>query len=93
VVFFNNMTLVLERYFVRRVRIVIGKECNPLSEVELICDPLMNNVGILCGNTVIKYIPDQSIVKPNIGDQIHLTAEELDLALSSVLCRVAGRFL
>ena len=41
--FFNNMTLVLDRYFVHRLRIVTGKDSNPLNEVELLSDSLMNN--------------------------------------------------
>lgn len=30
--FFNNMTLVLDRYFVHRLRMVTGKDANPLNE-------------------------------------------------------------
>jgi hypothetical protein len=76
--FFNNLTLVLDRYYVHRLRMVTGKDGNPLNEVELICDSLMNNDGILRGKNVIKYIPDQSVVKQNIGDKIRLTAEEFE---------------
>jgi hypothetical protein len=32
---FNNMILVLDRNFVHRLRMVIGKDGNPLNEVEL----------------------------------------------------------
>src|SRR4051812_4982684 len=59
--FFNNMTLALDRYFVHRVRIVTGKDGNPLNEVELISDSLMNNDGVLRGNHVIKLVPDESV--------------------------------
>jgi hypothetical protein len=30
--FFSNMTLVLDRYFVHRLRMVTGKDSNPLNE-------------------------------------------------------------
>jgi hypothetical protein len=43
----------------------------------------MNNNGILRGSKVIKYIPDQSMVKHNIGDQIRLSAEEFGRRLSA----------
>ena len=66
-VFFNNLTLVLNHYYVHRLRTVTGNDGNPLNEVELICDSLMKNNGILRGNNAIKYIPEQSIVKLKIG--------------------------
>ena len=76
--FFNNMTLVLDRYFVHRLRSVAGKDGNPVNEVELLSDSLMNNDGELRGNNVIKYVPGEAVVKLKIGDQIRLTAEQLE---------------
>ena len=60
--FFNNMTLVLDRHFVHRLRTATGKDGNPLNEVELICESLLNHDGIFRGNKVIKYVPGESIV-------------------------------
>jgi hypothetical protein len=91
--FFNNLTLVLDRYFVHRLRIVAGKDGNPLNEVEMIGDSLMNNGGILRGNNVIKYIPDRSVVKLNIGDQIRLTAEEFERLSPAFFAELERRFL
>src|SRR5712692_1437177 len=76
--FFNNMTLVLDRYYVHRLRVVTGKDGNPLNEVEMIADSLMNNNGALQGNNVIKYVPGESVVQLKIGDQIRLTADEFE---------------
>ena len=41
----------------------------------------MNNDGILRGNNVIKFVPDKSVVKLNIGDRIKLTAVRVTPAL------------
>jgi hypothetical protein len=57
---------------------VTGKDGNPLNEVEMLCDSLMNNNGILGDSNVIKLIPDQSIMKLNIGDPIRLTAGDFE---------------
>ncbi len=91
--FFNNLTLVLDRYYVHRLRMVTGQDGNPLNEVELICDSLMNNNGILIGKNVIKYIPDQSVVKLNIGDKIRLTAEEFERLLAEFFAELERKFL
>jgi hypothetical protein len=90
--FFNNMVLVLDRYFVHRVRMVTGKDGNPLNEVEMICDSLMNNDGVLRGNNVIKYVPDQSVVKLKIGDPIRLTVDEFERLSSAFFAELERRF-
>lgn len=68
--FFNNMTIVLDRYFVHRLRSVTGKDANALNEVEMLSDSLMNNDGVLKASTVIKYVGDRSVVGIAIGDPI-----------------------
>ena len=70
--FFNNMILVVDCLYVHRLRMVTGKDCPPLNEVEMICDTLMNNDGILRDSNVIKYIPDQSVLKLKVGNKIRL---------------------
>jgi hypothetical protein len=91
--FSNNMTLVLDRYYVHRLRMVTGKDGNPLNEVEMICDSLMNNNGVLRGNNVVKYIPEQSVVKLKIGDQIRLTAEEFERLSAAFFAELERKFL
>jgi hypothetical protein len=74
--FFNNMTLVLDRLYVHRLRVSTGKDGNPLNEVELICESLLNNDGVLQGNNVVKYVPEESVVGLKIGDRIRLSADD-----------------
>jgi hypothetical protein len=75
---FANMTLVLDRYFVHRLRSVTGKDGNPLNEVELLADSLMNNGGELRGNNVIRYKRDESVLKLDIGQPIRVAATEFE---------------
>lgn len=53
-----------------------GKDGNPLNEVRIVCDSLMNNKGILRGDKQIKLTPEKSVLKLNIGDRIRLTEAE-----------------
>ncbi len=93
VLFFNNMTLVLDRYFVHRTRIVSGKDGNPLNEVEVLCDSLMNNNGVLRESTVIKLIPAQSVVKLHIGDPIGLTEDDFERLSAAFLAEIELKFM
>jgi hypothetical protein len=90
---FNNMTLVLDRYFVHRLRMVTGKGGNPLNEVELLSDSLMNNDGVLRGNNVIKLISDQSVLKLDIGDRISLSEAQFERLSKAFLTELESKFL
>ena len=90
--FFNNMTLVLDRYFVHRVRMVSGKDGNPLNEVELMTDSLMNNGGVLRGNNVIKLNPEESVLKLKIGDRIRLSAAQFERLSKAFLAEIQAKF-
>lgn len=91
-VFFNNMALALDRRFVHRIRNVSGKDGNALNELELICDSLMNNGGVFQGNNVIKYVPDESVVKLQVGDTITLTAAEFQRLSAAFFDELQSKF-
>jgi hypothetical protein len=91
--FFNNMALALDRYFVHRLRAVTGKDTNPLNEVELFAEALMNHDGILPGNTVIKYVPEKSVAKVRIGEPIQLDADEFERLAEAFLDEIERKFL
>jgi hypothetical protein len=91
--FFNNMVLALDRPFVHRIRVVTGKDGNPLNEVELIADSLINNDGVLRGNNVIKLKPDESVLKLDIGDPIRLSAEQFERLSKAFFAEIEAKFL
>ena len=91
--FLNNMTLVLDRYFVHRLRVVSGKDGNSLNEVELLTDSLMSNDGVLRGNNVIKYDAGTSVLKLSTGDRIRLTAPEFERLASAFFIDIESKFL
>ncbi|MET0955976.1 MAG: hypothetical protein ABWY68_08485 [Cryobacterium sp.] len=89
--FFNNLVLVLDRFFVHRVRAVTGKDSNPLNEVELIAESLLTNNAVLRGNAVIKYVPANTVVQLEIGDDIRLTTAEFDRLSTAFLAEIEAR--
>jgi hypothetical protein len=91
--FFNNMTLVLDRYFVYRLRLTSGADGNPLNEVEMICDSLLNNGGILRPLSPIKYLADLSVLRLKIGDRISLSAADFERLSTAFFAELERRFL
>lgn len=91
--FFNALTLSLDRYNVHRLRMVTGKDGNPLNEVEMICDSLMNNAGVFQDSSVIKYIPDQAEKKIKTGDRIYLTAQDFERLSTAFFIELERKFL
>jgi hypothetical protein len=89
---FNNMALALDRYFVHRLRMTTGKDGNPVNELELVSDSLMNNDGVLRGNNVIKYVPEQSILKLEPGDRIELSAAQFDRLAKAFFADLEAKF-
>lgn len=90
--FANSLALALDRYFVRRLRMVTGKESTPLNELELICEALMNNDGIFRGNNLVNYVPEQSVVKLEFDDPIRLTIEQLGNLCLAALAEIEEKF-
>ncbi len=90
--FFNNMTMVLDRYFVHRLRQVTGKDSNPLNEVELLTESLMNNDGVLRGNKVIEFVPEASVLKLNTSERIRLDASGFDRLAKGFLADIERKF-
>lgn len=72
---------------------VAGKDGNPLNEVELLTESLMNNEGVLRGNNVIKFVPDKSVVKLNIGDRIKLTSAQFERLAKAFFAEIESKFL
>ena len=76
--FFNNLRLALDRYFVHRLRAVTGKDSNSVNEVEMLAGSLMTNNGVLQRSNVIKYMPELSVTTLKIGEPIRLSADDFE---------------
>ncbi len=56
-------------------------------------DSVMNNDGVLRGNNVIKLVPDQSVVKLEIGDRIRLSAAQFERLAKAFFADIEAKFL
>jgi hypothetical protein len=90
--FFNELTLALDRRFVHRLRAVTGKDGNPLNEVELMTESLMNNDGVMRANKVIKLKPEETVLHIEPGDRIALGADQFERLSDAFLGEIAAKF-
>lgn len=72
--FFNNMTLVLDRYFVHRVRTVTGKDANPAQRGRADVGLLDEQRRSPARQQVIKLTSERSVLELDVGDRIRLGA-------------------
>jgi len=74
--FFDHTILALDHYFAHRGRTMQGKDGNPLNEVRMLCDAIMENKDRMSANRTIRYKPESSILKFKAGDEIRLNGDD-----------------
>jgi hypothetical protein len=93
ITFFNNMVLVLDHLFVHRLRTIEGKDGNPLNEVRLLCDAILNNNNIMGTDKTIKFDPARSVLKYKVGDEIKLNEAHFALLSKAFFAEIERKFL
>lgn len=91
--YFNNMVIVLDHLFVHRLRTVEGKDGNPLNEVRMLCDSIIENQCRLRADTTIKYDPAKSVLKYNTGDEIRLSQADFVRLAGAFFAEIEDKFL
>jgi len=77
--FFNNPVVVLDGYFVHPSRTLEKMDGNPLIEVAILCNSILQNHGVMSADKAIKFNPAKSNSKLQAGDDIKLTGSDLVL--------------
>ena len=90
--FFNNMVLVLDALFVHRLRTKEGKDGNPLNEVRVLSESLMENDGVLAGGKSIKLKPESSILHLEVGDEIAVDASGFQRLAEGFFAEMEARY-
>jgi len=90
--FFTNMLLVLDRLFVHRLRVVEGKDANPLSEVRVLCNSIVHNKGVMTADKSIKLTPATSVLTYEPGDTIELSQADFDKMSKAFFAEIEKKF-
>jgi hypothetical protein len=90
--FFNNLVLVLDNFFVHRARGLEKKDGNPLNEVRMLCNSILQNDGMLAADKTIKFNPSKSVLKLQIGDEIKLTEADFVRLFRAFFDEIEAKF-
>jgi hypothetical protein len=90
--FFNNMVMVLDNYFLHRSRNMELKDGNPLNEVRALCNSMRDNDGVMAADKTIKMDPATSVLKYQVGDEIKLNAEDFLLLSKAFFAEIESKY-
>jgi len=88
----NALLLALDRRFVHRIRAASGKDTNPVTELELVVESLLDHDGMLTPNKVIKYQPERSVLGLAPGERIAPDADAVERLAEAFLAELTVRF-
>jgi len=91
--FFNNMVLILDELFVHRLRTVEGKDGNPLNEVRVMHDSMLNHNGVMTADKTIRLDPSKAVLKYRFGDEIRLNEADFRLISQAFFAEIKSKYL
>ena len=90
--YFNSMLLALDHHFMHRMRGAGGKDGNPLNEVRMLVDGIMEHDGVLRENKTIKYKAEKAVAGIAVGETIALDAEVFGRLAKAYVAEIGKRF-
>ena len=90
--YFNTMLLALDHHFMHRMRGAEGKDGNPLNEVRMLSDSIMEHDGVLKENRTIKYKAEKAVAGIAVGQTIALDAERFERLAKAYVAELGKRF-
>ena len=69
------------------------KDGNPLNEVRLLCESIMNNDAEMCADDTIKIDAAKSVLKYRVGDKIKLNVADFILLSSCFFAEIEEKYL
>jgi hypothetical protein len=87
------MVIVPDNYFSNGRRTIEKKDGNPLNEVRMLSNSIMNNNNKMSPDKTIKYDPAKSVLKYNFGNEIKLNQGDFILISRAFFAEIEGKYL
>ena len=91
--FFNNLVLVLDTLFVHRTRALEKKDGNPLNDVRVLSNSLLQNEGVLLADKTIKLDAAKSVLGYRVGDEIRLNEADFHGLSTAFFSEIESKYL
>ena len=90
--FLEAMVLELDQFFVHRLRMMEGKDGNPLNEVRMLCNAIMLGDGVLQTDNTIKYKPEKAVLGLAIGAPVRLDVKGFEALAKAFFDDIAAKY-
>lgn len=90
--FFNDLVVVLDTMFVHRLPSQEGTDGNPLNEVRILVESLLQNGGLLAESVAIEQDPKASVLGLRIGEEIRVREEGFARLAEAFFDEIERRF-
>ena len=91
--YFSNLVIVLDAMFVHRLRVVEGKDGNPLNEVRMLCNSILQNGGIMTADKTIKMVPEKTVLEIPFGAEIKIDRARFVAISKAFFTEIESKFL
>lgn len=90
--FVHDMILGLEHSFVHRMRGNEGKDGNPLNEMRMLANSILEHDAVLTADKSIKYAPESSVTGLAIGAPIDISPNRLGELAAAYVSTIRTKF-
>lgn len=89
---FGQAVVVLHTWFGHRRRELEGDDGNPLHEVRVIADSIVDNDAVLRVDRPSTWVPERTVLRLAVGDEVEITANGYERLAAAYLAAIEATY-